>query len=133
MNTPSQVPILSARGLVKRYGRVTALNASDFDLYPAEVLAVIGDNGAGKSSLIKSLCGAVQVDDGEIHLEGKPVRFNSPMDARDAGIETVHQSLALSRVINYRQSFYGKRNPKKRHNGQIIQNARSRQNGACRA
>ena len=53
------VPLLTARGLVKRYGRVTALDSADFDLYPGEILAVIGDNGAGKSSLIKVICGAV--------------------------------------------------------------------------
>ena len=63
-------PILSARGLTKRYGRVTALDQCDFDLYPGEILAVIGDNGAGKSSLIKALSGAVQPDEGEITLDG---------------------------------------------------------------
>ena len=55
----AQEPLLTARGLVKRYGRVTALDNADFDLYPGEILAVIGDNGAGKSSLIKAICGAV--------------------------------------------------------------------------
>ena len=63
-------PVLKARGLVKRYGRVTALDHADFDLYPGEILAVIGDNGAGKSSLIKAISGAVQPDEGEIRLEG---------------------------------------------------------------
>ena len=56
-------PLLTARGLVKRYGRVIALNNADFDLYPGEILAVIGDNGAGKSSLIKAISGAVVPDD----------------------------------------------------------------------
>ena len=67
----SQEPILKARGLVKRYGRVTALDQADFDLYPGEILAVIGDNGAGKSSLIKALSGAVTPDEGEILLDGQ--------------------------------------------------------------
>ena len=58
---PSQRPILTARGLVKRYGRVIALDEADFDLYPNEILAVIGDNGAGKTSLIKALTGAVRI------------------------------------------------------------------------
>ncbi|MGV2442303.1 ATP-binding cassette domain-containing protein, partial [Bacillus atrophaeus ATCC 9372] len=63
-------PVLSAKGLVKRYGRVTAIDQADFDLYPGEVLAVIGDNGAGKSSLIKALSGALLPDAGEIRLYG---------------------------------------------------------------
>ncbi|TAX94817.1 sugar ABC transporter ATP-binding protein, partial [Rhizobium leguminosarum] len=89
-------PLLTARGLVKRYGRVTALDNADFDLYPGEILAVIGDNGAGKSSLIKAISGAVTPDEGVITLEGRQVQFRSPMEARDAGIETVYQNLALS-------------------------------------
>ncbi|ETW11117.1 ABC-type sugar transport system, ATPase component [Roseivivax marinus] len=93
-------PVLTARGLVKRYGRVTALDNCDFDLYPGEVLAVIGDNGAGKSSLIKAISGAVQIDAGEIRLEGKPISFRSPLEARDAGIETVYQTLALSPALS---------------------------------
>ena len=96
----TQAPILKARGLVKRYGRVTALDNADFDLYPGEILAVIGDNGAGKSSLIKALSGAVQVDEGSIELEGKPIAFNSPLGARNAGIETVYQTLALSPALS---------------------------------
>ncbi|GGA88753.1 sugar ABC transporter ATP-binding protein [Brucella endophytica] len=99
-------PILSARGLVKRYGRVTALDHADFDLYPGEVLAVIGDNGAGKSSLIKALSGAVTPDEGEIQLDGKPVHFRSPMDARAAGIETVYQNLALSPALSIADNMF---------------------------
>jgi fructose transport system ATP-binding protein len=93
-------PVLSARGLVKHYGRVTALDACDFDLHAGEILAVIGDNGAGKSSLIKVLSGAVQPDAGEVRLEGQQVRFASPLDARRAGIETVYQTLALSPALS---------------------------------
>ncbi len=105
MNTQQQ-PILTGRGLVKRYGRVTALDHSDFDLYPGEILAVIGDNGAGKSSLIKALCGAVQVDEGEIRLEGQVVKFAEPMDAREAGIETVYQTLALSPALSISDNLF---------------------------
>lgn len=75
----TQSPILSARGLVKRFGRVTALDHCDFDLYPGEILAVIGDNGAGKSTMIKALSGALRPDEGEVRLNGKPVDFASPM------------------------------------------------------
>lgn len=92
----TQEPALVARGIVKRYGRVVALDHADLDLYPGEVLAVIGDNGAGKSSLIKALSGAISIDEGEIRLEGQTTRFRSPMEARVAGIETVYQTLALS-------------------------------------
>lgn len=102
----TQQPVLSARGLVKRYGRVTAIDHCDFDLYPGEVLAVIGDNGAGKSSLIKALSGAVQPDAGEIFVGGKPVSFTGPVDARDCGIETVYQTLALSPALSIADNMF---------------------------
>jgi ABC-type branched-subunit amino acid transport system ATPase component len=96
LNIPTEhttgTPIMSARGLVKRYGNVTAIDGADFDLYPGEILAVIGDNGAGKSSLIKTLSGAVIPDQGEIRLDGEPVHFKSPLEARRAGIETVYRT-----------------------------------------
>ncbi|RVA23543.1 sugar ABC transporter ATP-binding protein, partial [Mesorhizobium sp. M7D.F.Ca.US.004.03.1.1] len=92
--------------LVKRYGRVTALDNADFDLYPGEILAVIGDNGAGKSSLIKAISGAAVPDEGEIRLEGKPVAFKSPMEAREAGIETVYQNLALSPALSIADNMF---------------------------
>tara|TARA_R110002050_G_scaffold85618_7_gene182655 strand:+ start:3477 stop:4274 length:798 start_codon:yes stop_codon:yes gene_type:complete len=99
-------PVLSGRGLVKRYGRVTALDHADFDLYPGEILAIIGDNGAGKSSLVKALSGAVSLDEGEIRLDGKPVSFSSPMDAREVGIETVYQNLALSPALSIADNMF---------------------------
>ena len=99
-------PILSAHGLVKRYGRVTALDHADFELLPGEILAVIGDNGAGKSTLIKSLSGAVTPDHGEIRLGGELVHFRSPMDARAAGIETVYQHLALSPALSIADNLF---------------------------
>ncbi|QEN85297.1 sugar ABC transporter ATP-binding protein [Labrys sp. KNU-23] len=102
----AQEPILSGRGLIKRYGRVTALNNCDFDLYPGEILAVIGDNGAGKSSLIKALSGAVTPDEGEIRLDGKIVNFKSPIDAREAGIECVYQNLALSPALSIADNMF---------------------------
>ena len=79
---------------------MVALDNADFDLKRNEILAVIGDNGAGKSTLIKAMCGAVIPDSGEILLEGKPVSFKSPMEARMAGIETVYQNLALSPALS---------------------------------
>jgi len=99
-------PVLEARGLTKRYGRVVALDQADFELLPNEVLGVIGDNGAGKSTLIKALCGAVIPDSGEILLEGKPVHFKSPLEARQAGIETVYQDLALSPALSIADNMF---------------------------
>ena len=99
-------PILAAKGLVKRYGRVTALDNADFELYPGEILAVIGDNGAGKSTLIKALCGAVTPDEGEIRLDGQVMNFSNPMQARNAGIETVYQNLALSPALSISDNMF---------------------------
>ncbi|MBQ2260494.1 MAG: sugar ABC transporter ATP-binding protein [Loktanella sp.] len=99
-------PILQGRGLVKRYGRVTALDHCDFDLYPGEILAVIGDNGAGKSSLIKAMSGAVIADEGDVLLEGRKVNFTSPTDARREGIETVYQTLAMSPALSIADNMF---------------------------
>jgi fructose transport system ATP-binding protein len=102
----STTPILSARGLNKRYGKVVALDNADFELMPGEILAVIGDNGAGKSTLIKALCGAVIPDSGTIELDGIPVHFKSPIEARLAGIETVYQNLALSPALSIADNMF---------------------------
>lgn len=99
-------PVLSARNLVKRYGKVTALDHCDFELYPGEILAVIGDNGAGKSTLIKALSGAVPPDEGEVYVEGKQVHFTSPNDGREAGIETVYQTLAMSPALSITDNMF---------------------------
>ena len=99
-------PVLKARGLVKRYGRVTALDQCDFDLLPGEVLGVIGDNGAGKSTLIKAVSGAVDPDEGTIVLDGTEVNFRSPIEARAAGIETVYQTLAMSPALSIADNMF---------------------------
>ena len=99
-------PVMTGRGLTKRYGRVIAMDRADFELFPGEILAIIGDNGAGKSTLVKALCGAVQIDEGEIRLDDKPIHFASPMEARDAGIETVYQNLALSPALSIADSMF---------------------------
>ena len=101
-----RTPVLTARSLSKRYGQVVALDHADFDLYPGEVLAVIGDNGAGKTSLIKALTGAVIPDAGEIRLDGNVIHFRSPQDARAAGIETVYQNLALSPALSIADNMF---------------------------
>jgi len=99
-------PILKARNLVKRYGKVTALDHCDFDLHAGEILAVIGDNGAGKSTLIKAVSGAITPDEGAIFLEGQKISFRSPIQAREAGIETVYQTLAMSPALSIADNMF---------------------------
>jgi fructose transport system ATP-binding protein len=106
MTTSVPTPVLAARGLVKRYGNVTALDGADFELYAGEILAVIGDNGAGKSTLIKALSGAIIPDEGEILLDGQPVHFRSPLDARKNGIETVYQDLAVAPALDIAENLF---------------------------
>lgn len=107
-------PLLKVRNLVKRYGRVTALDHADFDLLPNEILGVIGDNGAGKSTLIKAISGAVKPDSGSIQLEGNEVNFHSPMEAKRAGIETVYQNLALSPSLSIADNLFMGREVRKK-------------------
>ncbi|MFD1364089.1 ATP-binding cassette domain-containing protein [Actinoplanes sichuanensis] len=99
-------PVLQAKGLTKRYGRVVAIDGSDLELHAGEILAVIGDNGAGKSSLIKALSGALVPDQGEIYLDGERVHFRNPMDARAAGIETVYQTLAVAPGLDIADNLF---------------------------
>lgn len=89
-------PLLEAKGISKAFGHVQALYRVDFELYPAEVVALIGDNGAGKSTLVKILSGIYRKDAGQIYFEGQPIELRGPKDAeRLAGISTVYQDLAL--------------------------------------
>jgi len=104
--TPTRTPTLEAFGLTKRYGRVTALDDVDFAVFAGEVLAVIGDNGTGKSTLIKCLAGVEVPDAGIIRLEGAPVRFRGTNDARLAGINTVHQSLHADAALDLGTSLF---------------------------
>jgi len=98
--------VMQAKGLVKRYGQVTALDGADFELRAGEILAVIGDNGAGKSSLIKCLSGATVPDEGQILLDGKPIHFKAPIDARREGIETVYQDLAVAPAMTIAENLF---------------------------
>jgi fructose transport system ATP-binding protein len=103
MSTPL---VFEAKALVKRYGQVTALDGVDFELRAGEIMAVIGDNGAGKSSLIKALSGATIPDEGSILLDGQPVLFKSPIEARRAGIETVYQDLAVAPAMTIAENLF---------------------------
>ncbi|HEV7898211.1 MAG TPA: ATP-binding cassette domain-containing protein [Planosporangium sp.] len=102
----SEPPVLRARGLVKSYGHVTALDGADFELRAGEVLAVVGDNGAGKSTLIKVLSGAVVPDAGELLVDGERVHFRTPLDARRHGIETVYQDLAIAPALDIASNLF---------------------------
>lgn len=89
-------PLVEMRGICKRYGGVQALAGADFAIYPREIHALVGDNAAGKSSLIKALSGAAPADEGEIRFDGRPVAIRDPRHAKALGIETVYQDLALA-------------------------------------
>jgi simple sugar transport system ATP-binding protein len=101
VTTPSPTPpLLEARHIQKHFGRVVALREVDFTLRPNEVHALVGDNGAGKSTLIKIISGVFQADAGEIAIDGRPVTIANPREARELGIETVYQDLALADQID---------------------------------
>ncbi|HWU45679.1 MAG TPA: ATP-binding cassette domain-containing protein [Humibacter sp.] len=112
--TETRTPVLQAKRLVKTYGHVVGLDGVSLELYPGEVLAIIGDNGAGKTTLIKCLTGAEIPDEGQILLDGKPVHFRRPQDAREAGIETVYQSLAVSPSLDVASNLYLGREERKK-------------------
>jgi D-xylose transport system ATP-binding protein len=103
---PSGDPILQVRGGGKSYGAVRVLRGVDLDLHAGEVLALLGDNGAGKSTLIKAISGVHQLDSGEILLDGEPVHFRSPNEARRHGIETVFQDLAVFDNLDAAANFF---------------------------
>lgn len=105
-DTETRVPVLAARGIVKRYGNVTALDGADFEIYDDEIVALVGDNGAGKSSLIKALSGATIPDEGEITAGGRRVSMRSPKDARALGIETVYQDLAMAPALDIASNLF---------------------------
>lgn len=92
----SPQPIIEMRNISKRFGGVHALENVTVDLYPGEVVGLLGHNGAGKSTLIKILAGAYAADEGQILMNGEPVRLHGPRDAQRLGIETIYQTLALA-------------------------------------
>lgn len=99
-------PVVHMENIVKRFGTITALDGVDFTVGNQQVMALLGDNGAGKSTLIKVLTGIYAPSAGQIYFEGEPVQISSPRDARDIGIETVHQDLALVNLMSITRNFF---------------------------
>jgi simple sugar transport system ATP-binding protein len=107
-------PLLEARGLSRSFGHVRALDNASFDVNAGEVVALIGDNGAGKSTMVKALTGNLAVDAGELFFEGRPVTITTPHQASDMGMEVVYQDLALAPHLNPVQNmFLGREIPRK--------------------
>lgn len=105
-------PLLLMKGISKSFGAVKALDKVDLELYHGEVLGLVGDNGAGKSTLIKIASGVLQSDEGEIFLNGKKVSMRSSHDARELGIETVYQDLALLNTLDVSKNIFVGREPR---------------------
>ena len=95
-----QAPVIAVQGLTKHYGGVKALTDAEFRLNPGEHVAIVGDNGAGKSTFVRLITGVEQPSRGDILMDGQPVAFDSPLDAREQGVETVFQNLALAEDLD---------------------------------
>jgi len=107
-------PILAARGLCRSFGHVLALDEADFDINAGEVVALIGDNGAGKSTMVKALSGNLELDSGDIFFEGRQIEMTNPQQVSDLGIEVVYQDLALAPHLDPAQNvFLGRELPAK--------------------
>lgn len=98
--------VFEAKNIFKNYGRIQALRGVSLSVHEGEVVGLLGDNGAGKSTLIKILSGALPFDEGDIFLDGKPCHFDSPQDARNQGIETVYQDLALATDLDIESNLF---------------------------
>src|SRR5918993_4364395 len=132
MPSEAAAPILAVSGLTKRFGGVTALEGVGFDLHRGEVLALAGDNGAGKSTLIKAISGVHQPDEGEIVYRGEPVTLTNPRHARDIGIETIYQDLALADNLDVGANIFLGREPAAPLFGLIPRLDRARMRNAAR-
>ena len=113
-------PMLSVRNLVKRFGGLTAVSHVSLDIYPGEVVGLVGDNAAGKSTLIKCISGVYQADEGEIFFQGQRSHFARPIDARRAGIETIYQDLALAGNLGVSANIFMGREVKRKYLGGMV-------------
>lgn len=110
---PNGTPLIEVRGISKFFGSVVALKDISMTVRRGEVMCLLGDNGAGKSTLIKTLSGVYKPDEGEMLVEGQRVVFNSPRDALDHGIATVHQHLSIQPLMSVARNFFMGREPTK--------------------
>lgn len=106
-------PVLEMRGISKVFPGVKALDNIDFRLFPGEVHALMGENGAGKSTLIKVLTGVYGIDQGDVNLEGRPIRFRNPLEAQEAGISTVYQEVNLCANLSVAENIFIGRAPRR--------------------
>jgi ABC-type sugar transport system ATPase subunit len=113
-------PVLSIRNMTKRFGGLTAVNGVSLDIFAGEVVGLLGDNGAGKSTLIKCISGVHRADEGEVLFEGRPSIFHRPIDARQVGIETIYQDLALANNLDVGANIFLGREAKRRYFGGLI-------------
>jgi ABC-type sugar transport system ATPase subunit len=113
-------PLFQALNLTKRFGGLTAVDNVSLDVNVGEVIGLVGDNGAGKSTFIKMIAGVYQPDDGDLYFEGRKVEFSGPRDARDLGIETIYQDLALAENLDVGSNIFLGREIKKRYLGGMI-------------
>jgi ABC-type sugar transport system ATPase subunit len=113
-------PLLSIRKMTKRFGGLVAVNEVSWDVYPGEVVGLLGDNGAGKSTLIKCISGVYQADEGEIYFEGRRSHFARPIDARQHGIETIYQDLALANNLDVGANIFLGREVNKDYLGGLV-------------
>ena len=123
--------VLSVRGISKRFGGVQALNSVSFDLKPGEVLALAGDNGAGKSTLIKCISGVHLPDEGEVRFKQQAVSLANPREARELGIETIYQDLALADNLDVGANVFLGREPGRRFFGLLPALDRKRMRAAA--
>ena len=114
-------PLLHAVNLTKRFGGLTAVNNVSLDVYPGEVVGLLGDNGAGKSTFIKMVSGVYSQDEGEIFFKGQKLSLNNPREARDMGIETIYQDLALAENLDVGSNVFLGREVKKPFLGRYVQ------------
>ncbi len=113
-------PLLQAMNLTKCFGGLTAVDSVSLDIFPSQVVGLVGDNGAGKSTLIKMISGVYQPNEGEIRFQGKNVTFAGPREARDLGIETIYQDLALAENLDAPSNIFLGREMKRAYFGGAI-------------
>ncbi len=113
-------PMLSVKNLVKRFGGLVAVDHVSLDIYPGEVVGLVGDNAAGKSTLIKCVSGVYQRDEGDVYFQGNLTRFSRPIEARNVGIETIYQDLALAGNLHVAANIFMGREVKHRYLGGLV-------------